>query len=242
MMALSGVRSSWDMLARNCDLCWLASRAALALLLELAGTAGRSRSPGRTGWRTSGAGRRPLGGNAPGDLARARERRRARAPRAAAARPAASGSPRCQHRADAAVVGDHRRQQVRAPGSRRARAAPPGRAVPSLRARSGPPAAPRPAPADIGACARSSNSPALARRTRRWCRRRPREPDGVRDDRRQHLLEVERGGDGLADLAERLQLARSRSCSSSNRRAFSMAITAWSANVSSSAISRSVNG
>ena len=25
MMALSGVRSSWLMLARNCDLCWLAS-------------------------------------------------------------------------------------------------------------------------------------------------------------------------------------------------------------------------
>jgi hypothetical protein len=25
MMALSGVRSSWLMLARNCDLCWLAN-------------------------------------------------------------------------------------------------------------------------------------------------------------------------------------------------------------------------
>ena len=25
MMAFSGVRSSWDMFARNCDLCWLAS-------------------------------------------------------------------------------------------------------------------------------------------------------------------------------------------------------------------------
>ncbi len=25
MMALSGVRSSWDMLARNSDLCWLAT-------------------------------------------------------------------------------------------------------------------------------------------------------------------------------------------------------------------------
>jgi hypothetical protein len=25
MRALSGVRSSWLMLARNCDLCWLAS-------------------------------------------------------------------------------------------------------------------------------------------------------------------------------------------------------------------------
>ena len=32
------------------------------------------------------------------------------------------------------------------------------------------------------------------------------EAGGVRDDGGQHLLEVERGGDGLADLAERLQL------------------------------------
>ena len=35
MIALSGVRSSWVMLARNCDLCWLASELP-ALLLDLA--------------------------------------------------------------------------------------------------------------------------------------------------------------------------------------------------------------
>ena len=40
MIALSGVRSSWDMFARNCDLCWLASASWLALLLELLEQAG----------------------------------------------------------------------------------------------------------------------------------------------------------------------------------------------------------
>ena len=35
MIAFSGVRSSWDMLARNCDLCWLASASWRVRLLEL---------------------------------------------------------------------------------------------------------------------------------------------------------------------------------------------------------------
>ena len=35
-MAFSGVRSSWLMLARNCDLCWLATSSCGALLLDLA--------------------------------------------------------------------------------------------------------------------------------------------------------------------------------------------------------------
>ena len=35
MIAFSGVRSSWDMFARNCDLCWLASPSWLIRLLEL---------------------------------------------------------------------------------------------------------------------------------------------------------------------------------------------------------------
>ena len=34
-MALSGVRSSWLMLARNCDLCWLANSQLAALVLDL---------------------------------------------------------------------------------------------------------------------------------------------------------------------------------------------------------------
>ena len=36
MIALSGVRSSWDMLARNSDLCWLATSSSAALVLDLA--------------------------------------------------------------------------------------------------------------------------------------------------------------------------------------------------------------
>ena len=39
-MAFSGVRSSWDMFARNCDLCWLATSSCSALLLELVEEAG----------------------------------------------------------------------------------------------------------------------------------------------------------------------------------------------------------
>ena len=35
MMAFSGVRSSWDMLARNSDLCWLADFELPALVLDL---------------------------------------------------------------------------------------------------------------------------------------------------------------------------------------------------------------
>ena len=35
MIAFSGVRSSWVMFARNCDLCWLATSSCAARLLEL---------------------------------------------------------------------------------------------------------------------------------------------------------------------------------------------------------------
>ena len=68
------------------------------------------------------------------------------------------------------------------------------------------------------------------------------ELDRAADDGREHGLEVERGADGLADLAERLELAdRSREVPRPrlqlvNSRTFSMAMTAWSAKVSSSAI------
>jgi len=41
MMALSGVRSSCDMLARNSDLCWLAALELSALVLDLAEQPGR---------------------------------------------------------------------------------------------------------------------------------------------------------------------------------------------------------
>ena len=71
-----------------------------------------------------------------------------------------------------------------------------------------------------------------------------REAGGVGDDRREHRIEIERRGDRLADLAkasklvDRLRELAVRCRSSSNSRAFSMAMTAWSANVSSSAICR----
>ena len=48
MIAFSGVRSSWDMFARNCDLCWLAT-SARGSSPGPARTGGRSRSPG-TDW------------------------------------------------------------------------------------------------------------------------------------------------------------------------------------------------
>ena len=68
------------------------------------------------------------------------------------------------------------------------------------------------------------------------------ELDGAGDDGGEHGLEVERGADGLADLAERVSSSTERvssavrACSSVSRRAFSMAMAAWSAKVSSSSI------
>ena len=69
------------------------------------------------------------------------------------------------------------------------------------------------------------------------------------DDGRQHGFEIERRVDRLADLAKRLQLLRPSAraprfarCSSSSRRVFSMAMTAWSAKVRSSAICFSDSG
>ena len=48
MMALSGVRSSWLMLARNCDLCWLAS--ASCWLLSWISSNSRTFSIAITAW------------------------------------------------------------------------------------------------------------------------------------------------------------------------------------------------
>jgi hypothetical protein len=72
----------------------------------------------------------------------------------------------------------------------------------------------------------------------------PRQLDRARHDRGEDGLEIERRRHRLPDLAQRGELAdRSlssvvRACSSVNKRTFSMAITAWLANVSSSSISR----
>ena len=72
---------------------------------------------------------------------------------------------------------------------------------------------------------------------------------GLRDDRREHRLEIERGVHGVADLAERPQLldrtARGPACAPGPRRTsrtFSIAITAWSAKVVSELDLLSVKG
>ncbi len=52
MMALSGVRSSCDMLARNSDLCWLATSSCAALVLDLVEQARVLRSRSRPGRRS----------------------------------------------------------------------------------------------------------------------------------------------------------------------------------------------
>ena len=53
MMALSGVRNSWLMFARNCDLCLTRLCELAVLLLELVRRGGRSRWRSRPGRRTS---------------------------------------------------------------------------------------------------------------------------------------------------------------------------------------------
>jgi len=67
--------------------------------------------------------------------------------------------------------------------------------------------------------------------------------------RREHRLDVgRRGGNGAKDRTGRgrcssaSETSRLRACTSSNRRTFSIAITAWSAKVSTSSICWSVNG
>ena len=78
---------------------------------------------------------------------------------------------------------------------------------------------------------RASHSPAPLRRS-------PRRPAAVGRRARDHAQDL--GGRRL--LLERSRSSRLRASSSVNRRTFSMAITAWSAKVSRSAICRSVNG
>ena len=90
MIALSGVRSSWDMFARNCDLCWLAassSRLVSCDLLEQPGVLDRQdRLAGeRLEQVDDGLGNSPVScGGSPG--------RRPPAARGRAGRPAARGS------------------------------------------------------------------------------------------------------------------------------------------------------
>ena len=85
MMALSGVRSSWLMLARNCDLCWLASCELPALVLDLREQARvldrqhRLRGEGLQAARSCSSGTRPAPCGGPPGLPRS-DRGRAREP------------------------------------------------------------------------------------------------------------------------------------------------------------------
>ena len=84
------------------------------------------------------------------------------------------------------------------------------------------------------------------RRTRRWSSRRSRELVGAGHDRLEHRVQVQRRADRPADFAQRRELPTDRVSSAVrartpvNRRTFSMAITAWLANVWRSAICFSV--
>ena len=97
--------------------------------------------------------------------------------------------------------------------------------------------------------ARGREPPSTRAPDRRRCRR-VAQPGSALDDGVEDALEVRRRrGDHPQDLGRRglllqrlAQLGRLRCSSSSKSRAFSMAMTAWSANVSSSAICWSVNG
>ena len=91
-------------------------------------------------------------------------------------------------------------------------------------------------PAVDARCSAESSHRRAAPRSRRWRRARARDRSARRRSRA-----GPRPWPSAAP-APRLRLQRLRCSNSSNSRAFSMAMTAWSANVSSSAISRSVNG
>ena len=80
-MAFSGVRSSWDMFARNCDLCWLPRQARFGFLERWNSRAFSMASA--DWWRTSGAGRPPRAGTRR-TSARITSSPRTRRPRAAA--------------------------------------------------------------------------------------------------------------------------------------------------------------
>ena len=209
-MAFSGVRSSWRHVRQELRLVLAGDLQLAALLLRPAGTGGRSRSPGPTGWRTSGAGRRPAGGT-----------RRA----------SCGGSPACRRSAARAPAGRRSGRGSRPPEDvQRAR----HRSVARPSAMSGtwtagpaPGGARRPrcrSPRRGPLCVDRSRAARPAYGTRPGGRTSPvglvelvdraavglGEPGGVRDDGGEHLLEVERRGDRLADLAEGLQLADTR--------------------------------
>ncbi len=229
MMAFSGVRSSWDMFARNCDLCWLATSSCAARLLDLLEEAGvLDRQDGLAGERLEeiddGLGeraRRLAADHQRTDdtlLADQRDGQQGAEP----------GPQQClEHRTRGEVAG--RRDVRHLLGDAKQRGPPDDMVIGEMQAvlldqRE-----------QLGrhpvGCPRREGGRLVVQLVDR-AGVGTREPDGVRDDRGQHLLEVERGRDGLADLAQGRQFLTERANSwvlswiSWNSRAFSMAMTA----------------
>ena len=246
MIAFSGVRSSWDMFARNSDLWRLA--ASSSRLFSSSSRKRRAFWMARADWVAKVFSRSTIsGGKAPGAFRRT-------------TRPPMIRSSRSER---------HRQQGPDSRSAGRTSRIGPCRPLPAgdvgdlhRLPRARPPVRSRPRPARIGAVRSALTSSSRSR----WVARRWNSPGGLvvlvdrpavrarqswsarDDDRREHRLQVERRADRLADLAQRLELLdrarelRVRASSSWNRRTFSMAITAWAAKVSSSVICLSENG
>ena len=203
MTAFSGVRSSWDMFARNCDLCWEASSSARpcasSVWIQPGVVDGQRRLAGerleqRDDLGREGAGRRRA--TSPG--------RRGRDPRGGAARPAPSGGlPRASVREPPAADHVRSRDVLDLDRARRAPARPTAPS-PSRMARS----ARRAATHVVRrlSAARTTKTPVGVVVLVEDAAIGPGELGRVRHDGRQHRRQVERGGDGLADLAQRLCL------------------------------------
>ena len=197
-MALSGVRSSWDMLARNSDLCRLATSSWLeqrrAFWMASADWVAKVRSSSMVS-----------GGKSPGAFrvtARPPSRRPSRSMgTASSARMPASirvSRSRPSYAPATVMSGTCAGSSVTAVRPTHALAFADPRGAPSLGERAAP------------ACpvaARCTNSSARLVVLEDDAAVQPRELDGARDDGREHRLQVERRADGLADLAERGELA-----------------------------------
>ena len=211
MMALSGVRSSWDMFARNCDLCWLATSSSRpfsssswnrrAFWIASADWLAKV-------WSSSTDARRERAGRLAADH-QAAERR---GPRAAAARPAAARKPAASQRARDAARRSRPRPAMSGDLDRRRVAAPPDRRRPRPSAERCALGRPLPASAATRRSRAGANSPLGLVELVDRAAVGPESSDGVRDDgRRAPRWRSSDGADRLADLAERLQLARLRS-------------------------------
>ena len=248
MIALSGVRSSWDMFARNCDLCWLAS--ASWLFASWSSSNSRAFSMAMTAWSAN------VSSSAISLLGeRARLRTRDRRSRRSASPSRSSGTAswcawptsltaRCSR-----ILGSARRcgRSSGCGSVRRSRIARPADPSPTASRQRHRESSSR----LIGPCRAATTQLVAFDATRCTALRRARRAATALSTMASSTgcRSVGEDGDDAQDLgqwpsaAPAPRSARALRCSSSsNSRAFSMAMTAWSANVSSSAICCSVNG